>query len=335
MPFYNIRPRAGTASQWSTANTILREREIGFEYPDEGPGSGPVKMKQGDGTTPWNDLPYATEPVFIRDGQGNAVYDLPITPQPNLLMNADFKSGIINQRGQTTYAGKTGTNTYTIDRWWISKSTTATLSVNSGYISVSLPTLQSVGQFIEFEPDGEMTVAIKLKDEDLKVITVDNWTDYGTHKAYRFEIETNVSVTLAKYEGEDNWQLFIYNTSESTKTFNIEYMKLEKGSIYTGMPQWDETTELLKCMRYFQYLDINETIWSTQYNNQFEQNIMFMLPMVKTPSITTDITDNYNVTSVSAIAKDKNRCSLRYTLDNSIGNGHRIGLRINADAETY
>lgn len=59
MPFYKIRPKSGTAQQWKTANTVLNEREIGFEYPDGGLGTGIVQMKMGDGVTPWNDLPYA------------------------------------------------------------------------------------------------------------------------------------------------------------------------------------------------------------------------------------------------------------------------------------
>ena len=59
MSFYRIRPRSGTASQWNLVNPVLGEREIGFEVPDGGVGSGEVKMKMGDGTTAWTDLPYA------------------------------------------------------------------------------------------------------------------------------------------------------------------------------------------------------------------------------------------------------------------------------------
>lgn len=59
MSFYKIRPRAGTKAQWERANTVLGEREIGFEIPDDGVGSGQVRMKMGDGTTPWKNLKYA------------------------------------------------------------------------------------------------------------------------------------------------------------------------------------------------------------------------------------------------------------------------------------
>ena len=59
MAFYTIRPKSGTKTQWEQANPVLREREIGFEYPDGGLATGLVKMKMGDGTTAWNSLPYA------------------------------------------------------------------------------------------------------------------------------------------------------------------------------------------------------------------------------------------------------------------------------------
>lgn len=71
MSFYKIRPRSGTKSQWETANTVLAEREIGYELPDGGIGTGLVKMKMGDGVTPWNDLPYAVlSPVDVME-EGN------------------------------------------------------------------------------------------------------------------------------------------------------------------------------------------------------------------------------------------------------------------------
>lgn len=68
MAFYKIRPKSGTAEQWERANTVLGEREIGYEYPPGGIGTGVVKMKMGDGKTAWNDLPYAqVVPLTVDD----------------------------------------------------------------------------------------------------------------------------------------------------------------------------------------------------------------------------------------------------------------------------
>lgn len=61
MAYHIIRPRSGTASEWEEANPILGVREIGFEVPENGVGTGVVKMKMGDGSTPWTNLPYAIE----------------------------------------------------------------------------------------------------------------------------------------------------------------------------------------------------------------------------------------------------------------------------------
>lgn len=61
MAYAKIRPKRGTKSQWELANTVLAEGELGIEVPDAGIGKGQVKIKQGDGFTPWNSLPYAID----------------------------------------------------------------------------------------------------------------------------------------------------------------------------------------------------------------------------------------------------------------------------------
>ena len=67
--YSKIRPRRGTAAQWSTVNPVLAYSEMGIEYPDSGIGTGMVKIKFGDGSTPWNDLEYGVNPEAA-----NAIY---------------------------------------------------------------------------------------------------------------------------------------------------------------------------------------------------------------------------------------------------------------------
>lgn len=43
--------RRGTDAEWTGANPILASGEVGYE-------TNTSKMKIGDGTTPWNSLPY-------------------------------------------------------------------------------------------------------------------------------------------------------------------------------------------------------------------------------------------------------------------------------------
>ena len=48
-----IQLRNDSATNWSTANPVLLEGEIGIEI-----DSARNRIKIGDGTTAWNDLPY-------------------------------------------------------------------------------------------------------------------------------------------------------------------------------------------------------------------------------------------------------------------------------------
>lgn len=61
MSLAKIRIRRGTLNDWSLSNPVLSEGEIGLEYPESGPGSGISKLKVGDGTTHYNDLPYSID----------------------------------------------------------------------------------------------------------------------------------------------------------------------------------------------------------------------------------------------------------------------------------
>ena len=91
MSFYKIRPRSGTKAQWETANTILAEREIGYELPDGGVGTGVVKMKMGDGVTAWNDLPYIGENEIVNMPTH---YDFPSIGNPNTIYKAEQEQKI-------------------------------------------------------------------------------------------------------------------------------------------------------------------------------------------------------------------------------------------------
>ena len=67
--YSKICPRRGTASLWTQFNPVLALGEMGVEYPDSGLGTGAVKVKFGDGSTPWNDLEYGINPNIA-----NAIY---------------------------------------------------------------------------------------------------------------------------------------------------------------------------------------------------------------------------------------------------------------------
>lgn len=70
-----IQMRRGTASQWSTANTVLLAGEQGLETDTR-------KIKIGDGTTAWNSLPYLDT---ISTNLQNASYTLVLSDYGKLV----------------------------------------------------------------------------------------------------------------------------------------------------------------------------------------------------------------------------------------------------------
>lgn len=64
---YRFKLRGGTASEWVAANPILLSREPGVETDTHA-------FKVGDGTTPWNDLPYSGKntAALLAEADGNA-----------------------------------------------------------------------------------------------------------------------------------------------------------------------------------------------------------------------------------------------------------------------
>lgn len=54
-----VFPRRGMASEWTSANPVLKNKELALEADTR-------KIKIGDGTTPWLDLPYESELLPIR-----------------------------------------------------------------------------------------------------------------------------------------------------------------------------------------------------------------------------------------------------------------------------
>ena len=68
-----FKPKRGSASEWQLINPILEEGEAGIEHPETGAGTGPIKIKIGDGVNHWNDLPYAIDESEATEIDGGTV----------------------------------------------------------------------------------------------------------------------------------------------------------------------------------------------------------------------------------------------------------------------
>ena len=158
---------------------------------------------------------------------------------PNLLINPDFK---INQRGATSYTS----NGYTVDRWKINSGTVKT---SSSGITV---TLNNKGQFIQqFENtlSGTYTATIKVTS-----ITGDCVLFIGSHS-----IQLNKAGTFSITENGSIAGISLYKSTAGTCTINVEYIKLEQGTVATPFIAPNYATELAKCQRYFMYLPSSMT----------------------------------------------------------------------------
>lgn len=73
MAYSRLRPRRGTAYEWSTINPVLESGEWGVEVPDTGIGTGFSKFKIGNGSDAWNDLEYAFDGTAAASIDGGTV----------------------------------------------------------------------------------------------------------------------------------------------------------------------------------------------------------------------------------------------------------------------
>lgn len=237
----------------------------------------------------------------------------------NMLINSDFRHGAINQKGATSY------NTqyqYGIDMWY--QISTGTLTVNDDSISTSA----NLKFWFDEQPEnGDYTVAISV-DGTLYTYTFEGFT--GTSKTHNFSIGSNtLGVEMLTR------QLILYMNGA---TFNIDFVKLEKGKHFTGMPVWNEAVELMKC---YQYQYVLGGAWNNQFGAKSDNNYVVItiqtpVQMKKIPTLkelgtsgTVQFTklssvtlQSANLTSISSISLDRSFIIIRIP----IGSYTQFGL---------
>ena len=156
---------------------------------------------------------------------------------PNLLINPDFK---INQRGATSYE-KQG---YSVDRWKI-WNVTITPNANGG-ITVKNDKYSDTGTFIQIlenATEGDSTLSC-----------------YVTSVSGTVTMVADDSSQVVLKQG-----LNVVHTSKSTKKFTIflnqgtsitlKWVKLEQGTVATPFVAPNLAYELVKCKRFFEYIN--------------------------------------------------------------------------------
>ena len=204
-----------------------------------------------------------------------------LTPRENLLDNADFKSGIINQRGKSSYTTN-NKNIFTIDRW---KIYCGTVGVNNGYVKFT----------------NTDSAANRAFDQTIGNQGYDTYTLYvnvraiiGSASVQMMDESSHNILTRALAKG-DNVLTAVGNVGlirffcTPNSSIEIYQVKLEKGSVYTGMPSWNEGEELNKCLYYFEKVGVT---WQTRYAAGGDgSTVSITIPCnakAKTPSVIVD-----------------------------------------------
>lgn len=162
---------------------------------------------------------------------------------PNMLINSWFGKGIINQRGKTEYTGAG----YTVDMWKLDKDGCKATIGDSGIevtnlSSTELCHLYQVTSDRIIKTGDSITISIKFSNgtvlSNSGVVTEDGAiapiTDSDGNTFY--------------YAAGSKW---FVAAIKPNKTINIEWAKLELGSVATPFTPPDPATELVKCQRYY------------------------------------------------------------------------------------
>lgn len=174
-----------------------------------------------------------------------------LIPNPNLLINPDFK---INQRRLSSYNADWN---HTVDRW---VQFGAVVSPNSsGDINISKRDEADYFGFIQrteilqSDCNGKsMTLSAKINGEVLSGTII-----RSNVEQIFFNIgNSSDRFIISSYSNNDIKYIIVQ--LYGSKSYNIEWVKLEYGSVATPFIPPDPASELLKCQRYYQIRSMND-----------------------------------------------------------------------------
>ena len=232
----------------------------------------------GDETLEWVDFGVFSS---VQGPQGPQGVQGPTGPtagsNPNLLINGDFR---VNQRGQSSYTG-TG---YTVDRWR-----------NASFNNLTVTPLVS-GLRLENTVDTGTGYILSYKFEDKdylklqgKTITISIKVSKNTGSHIYLRLLAN-GETVGDTNNTNNTGIFSktitlpnslnsleFRIRKSSGELNceIEYVKLELGSVATAYSPRPYAEELAMCQRYYQTIE-NQVARASIYNNA---GINFYVPL--------------------------------------------------------
>lgn len=193
---------------------------------------------------------------------------------PNLLINSDFRNPV-NQRSGSPYGGVVGswTKYYSIDRWYVQYG--VALATNTGYITLANYDNSNSGFFSQiFEkplPSNDYTVTIKCKNIN------------GNHLCLGQTLVNGLNV-IHNNGSMGDLTLVI----DAGGSLDIEYIKLEQGSIATPFVPKHYGEELALCQRYYQKFSPVRLSLQAHTSGKLFFRLPFECEMRVTPSVSID-----------------------------------------------
>ena len=210
-----------------------------------------------------------SQQVLYGDGKWG---DIP--SNPNLLDNSDF---MVNQRGKTEYTVISENDTeYTVDRWQADKN--LKLNIHNDHITLSRINLEDgaftvFDQILEAPLNGDYTISLCVKGNGTF-----NIFNSGDFSSITKEVSDTNNYTIIKHSGNGTTTSVGIALFGTAVTLDIAWMKLELGSVATPFVPPNPATELLKCQRYYQRMDVPYNFIGTGFISSNTQ-AMIMIPL--------------------------------------------------------
>lgn len=260
----------------------------------------------------------------------NALANLPAINN-NLLINSDFRNPV-NQRGKTSYTG-TGSNIlYTVDRWGVINGPTVTIQQDDS-LKIKNPSNSAYSArfkqiFEKALPVDFYTISVKVKSNTNKVYI----NNLGEIQAGFTGIYSHTSIERSLSE--------IDIIIAPGATIEIEWIKLEQGSIATPFVPRLKGEELALCQRYYEkrtvmffpYGGVNPTTYYLAVNGADHRVTKCQLPKITA----TALTDHNNTAAgVNFVSATQDKDGIRLMTVSANCDKYLLRSDIEFDAEIY
>ena len=283
---------------------------------------------------------------------------------PNLLINGDFQ---VWQRGEvftTEITQDTGLKLYSADRWHFwnynpSYPRRSKVEKYNGHLKFTSIGNDWLRQYIEADLSGvPLTLSISVKGSDESTIMLQMEDSQSPND------ESNTLVANKTYSCTGGYDTFVLNIpkfnyskfptvlirSESIDVFEIEWVKLELGSVATPFVPRPYGEELALCKRYYEVSNNDCYISGTKTHTSYKVEYKYDVEKRVSPTIECGngdtkgqmylfVPNNLKLVTPNSISPDTKKVGIEFPLQDNdqLNNGNACGVTgwIKADAEIY